>query len=598
MLGDIERQLNFEESTDTEAAVAKLNALLQEAAAGSADTTRASALISRMYEAVVQRIDEHKAATTRGVGGKYRNWLRALPSDVAAVIAIRECIQVCMTQRGAVRIQTLTRSIGALYELEARILAAEKVNPVYMRKIHEQIKENATTSRSHIRRTYNTAIERIFKGEIDYSLTSMEVVQLGRFGVDACYEAGLLTMMRSTGSAGSNLVYELDPQIEKFLLSYTTDDVRFIIHKEESRMYCPPDDWTTLYDGGYLTPRRKAVSPLMSLRNIRKEERPRLAAEFTAANMPMVFSVANYLQGTAFSIHEPTRAAIQRVWESGGGVLGVPTKTPPKSPAMPFPPEWDKELASPAELEQFAQWKRDRVRHFKDIRTWRGKSREIGAFLRVSRESGVPIWFPVYMDTRSRWYYRGVPNPQGSDLAKAVLHFHHKKPLGKEGLFWLKVHIANSFGYDKERFVDRARWTEQHWEAIARALDAPEDYPEVWGTDAPWCMYSAAWELRAALLTGHPEQYCTGIPCHMDATCSGLQHFSAMLRDPVGASYVNLDDEAKCGPKQDIYSRVATNALASIKRDLEDSDPVTQRYAKWWLEIGFPRALAKKPVNS
>jgi hypothetical protein len=163
MLGDIERQLNFEESTDTEAAVAKLNALLQEAAAGSADTTRAAALISRMYGAVVQRIDEHKAATTRGVGGKYRNWLRALPSDVAAVIAIRECIQVCMTQRGAVRIQTLTRSIGALYELEARILAAEKVNPVYMRKIHEQIKENATTSRSHIRRTYNTAIKRIFK---------------------------------------------------------------------------------------------------------------------------------------------------------------------------------------------------------------------------------------------------------------------------------------------------------------------------------------------------------------------------------------------------------------------------------------------------
>jgi DNA-directed RNA polymerase len=82
----------------------------------------------------------------------------------------------------------------------------------------------------------------------------------------------------------------------------------------------------------------------------------------------------------------------------------------------------------------------------------------------------------------------------------------------------------------------------------------------------------------------------------MDATCSGLQHFSALLRDPVGGLYVNLSDEAKCGPKQDIYARVASSAMQAMQADLEDSEEETRNMAKWWLSVGIPRSLAKKPV--
>ena len=598
MLGDIERQLKYEQDSDADAVAAKLQAVLTEAANGSADTSKAKALISRMFGEVRDYIEAQKSVQTRGLGGKYKNWLRALPSDVAAVIAMRECINLCLNNtRGAtIRIQDLTKSVGRLYELEARIIAAEKVNPMYMQKIHEQVKESCTTSRSHLRKLYTVAIARILKGEIEFNLTGTEVTQLGKFGVEACMHAGLIESTRGTCKTGVSIIFTLNPDIQEFLLSYTKDDMQGVMHKEESRMYCPPEPWTNLFDGGYLTPRRKAVAPLMKLRHIRLSERERLSKEFTAENMPMVFRAGNYMQSTAFTLHEPTQKAIQRVWAAGGGVLGVPLKNLPKPSECPLPPEWDKGSATEKELNTFYNWKRSCARYYNSLRTWRGKVREIGAFLRVSKDCDTPLWFPMYCDTRGRWYYRGVPNPQGSDLAKAVLHFHEKKPLGKDGLFWLKVHIANSAGFDKERFIDRARWTEQHWEAISRSLDAPEDNPDIWGKDAPWCMYSAAWELRAAYQTGHPEKYCTGVVCHMDATCSGLQHFSAMLRDPVGASYVNLDDEAHCGPKQDIYSKVATNALSAIKRDLEDSDEGVKRMAAWWLETGFPRGLAKKPV--
>jgi DNA-directed RNA polymerase len=181
-------------------------------------------------------------------------------------------------------------------------------------------------------------------------------------------------------------------------------------------------------------------------------------------------------------------------------------------------------------------------------------------------------------------------------LAKAVLHFHTKKPLGARGLFWLKVHIANSAGFDKERFVDRARWTDQNWDRICLTLDRPEDFPETWGKDAPWCMFSAAWELREAYRTKSPETYCTGIPIHMDATCSGLQHFSALLRDPIGGAYVNLTDDQQCGPKQDIYGAVASVALRMMQRDLESDDHELKRVAEWCIDVGIPRDLAKKPV--
>lgn len=599
MQGDRESQLRYEEDADSVAAAERLKKLIEEAKAGSTDLPRASTLISRVFDDVRAEIELFQSAKSRGPGAKYKNWLRSLPADVAALISIRECIKLCTssTHETHVHVQDLCSAVGKAIELESRIRQANAVNKVYMDRIHAQVKENATRDAGHLRKLYNVAIERVFKGEIEFDLTRSDIIHIGKFGVDACYNVGLIECSRGTNRNGSTVEYRLAPEIQEFLTGYNENDVRRVISTEESRMYCEPDQWTRLYDGGYLSTRRKAVAPLLDLRNTRKEDKGRVAAEFTAEKMPLVFDTANYLQNTAMSIHEATRAAILRVWNSGGGVLGVPSKNAPQRPEMPLGPDWVKEGATEAELDIFQRWKRRMLTYYKTMRHWRSKVIEIGSFLRTSGDVGTPLWFPVYVDRRGRWYYRGVPNPQGSDLAKAVLHFHEKRPLGPDGVFWLRVHVANSFGFDKERFKDRARWTEQNWAVIERALDEPENHPEVWGTDAPWVMFSAAWELREALRSGNPAAYCTGIPVHMDATCSGLQHFSAMLRDPTGGQYVNLVDSTGCGPKQDIYGRVAQVAMQSMQQDLRSDDPQVRMHAEWWLANGISRKLAKKPVN-
>ena len=589
-------QFKYELESDNYAQAERLKSLIEGSAKGDVDLPRAQALVGRMAGVVCDILKEYAETKTRGNGGKYKGWLRALPLDVAAVIAIRECIRLCSSPKTRIRVQDLTFNVGKLWELEVRIRQAEEVNPVYMQRIHDQVREHCTRDYAHLRKLYSVAIDRVFKGEIDLSLSKTDIIHIGKFGVDACLEAGLIEIERGTCRSGMAVEYKLSEAGEEFLRGYTQNDVRNVINVTESRMLCQPDPWTNLEDGGYLTIRRKAAAPLIKVSKIRKAARSAMAAEFTAENMPRVFDAGNYLQSIPYEYHVPTRDAILRVWNSGGNVLGIPSKDGPKKPEFPYGPEWDKNTAPACEVDVFNRWKRRTAMYHDELRAWRGHVREIGAFLKTVRGETGPYWFPVYCDTRGRWYYRGIPNLQGSDMSKATLHFHEKKPLGKDGLFWLKVHIANSAGFDKERFIDRARWTEQNWPAIERALDCPEDYPEVFGKDAPWCMFSAAWEYREALRSGNPEEYKTGIPVHMDATCSGLQHFSALLRDPVGASYVNLSDPTKCGPKQDIYGAVATSALRMMQRDLESSDENLRRMAEWCMQVGIPRSLAKKPV--
>lgn len=590
---DQDAQLRYELESDAAAAADRLKELTEAARSGDAEAPRAQRLTAEMHKQVVELLQTAIDVKTRGTGGKYKAWLRKLGADKAALIAIRECIQLCSKtlQRDSTSVgasaQLLTSRVGKLYELEVRIMEAEEVNPLYMDKIHEQVKANRTKDYGHLRRLYNVAYGRVMKGELDSELSDGEAAQVGKFGIDACWQAGLIKKVES--AAHGVPLYVLDEEIVDYLLGYDASDVHRIVDRGAGAMMCEPMPWTNLHDGGYLSARRKQQFPLMAVHKVRRAERKRIREAFTAEKMPLVFQCANYLQSIPFALHMPTFKAVERIWTTGGAVMGLPRKEKPAKPPFPFADTWVKEDASEAELEVFTRWKREATAYYTALKEWRGHVLEFGGFLKMARRAGERMWFPVMMDTRGRWYYNGTPNPQGSDMAKATLHFADKKPLGPRGVYWLKVHIANSLGYDKVRLDARAAYVDGLWDRLSAALDAPEDNPEVWGTDAPWCAYAAAWELREALRLRHPELYETGIPVHMDATCSGLQHFSAMLRDPVGGQYVNLFD-AGGEQKQDIYRKTADVAMAAIASAV---DSVAKTF---WVETGISRSAAKKPV--
>jgi DNA-directed RNA polymerase len=594
-----ERQLELEMKADAAAQADRLKQLQEQALSGDATMPRASRFIAQAYNTVRESFVAAGAQRTRGRAAKYANWVRALDPGVAAVIALREVINTCAGERQEpITVQVLASKIGRLYELEVRVKEAETVNPVYMGKVHDQIKERGTTNQKHIAGVYRHAYQEVMKGFGEEPLSTSEHIQLGKVGLQAVIDAGVINMVKTANERGKLFYYELHPDVEQYLTRYSERDVQDLRDPHAMLMLCPPDPWDGLVGGGYLSNRRKVSCQLMSLTRVRRSEHKRLREVFVPENMPKVFQCANYLQATPFSLHKPTLDAILNVWQTGGTVMGMPQREKPEKPEFPLPADWVRASATQAEQDLFGRWKRDMVRYYEGMKTWRGKVRELSSFLKTGRNAGELVWCPVFTDTRNRWYYRSSLNPQGSDMAKATLHFGQKRALGERGLFWLRVSVATHFGYDKARFKQRAQWTVDNWSKIEQALDAPADNAEVWGKDAPWCMFSTAWELREALRSGDPASYCTGVPVHIDATCSGLQHFCAMLRDAVGGKFVNLfeSDPTFMGPKLDIYGQVTKNALDDIREQYQYLSDEERLYADFWLRLGCPRDMSKKPV--
>lgn len=92
-----------------------------------------------------------------------------------------------------------------------------------------------------------------------------------------------------------------------------------------------------------------------------------------------------------------------------------------------------------------------------------------------------------------------------------------------------------------------------------------------------YCALAACFEWQGYIEQG--EGFVSHLPIALDGSCSGLQHFSAMLRDPIGGAAVNLTRSEK---PQDVYTQVA-------KKAQEMADASAEEYARKW-----PQLVGKK----
>jgi DNA-directed RNA polymerase len=194
-------------------------------------------------------------------------------------------------------------------------------------------------------------------------------------------------------------------------------------------------------------------------------------------------------------------------------------------------------------------------------------------------------------------------NPQGPDYAKGLLEFAEAEPIeDDEQAAWLAVAGANAWGNDKVSLQERADWVIDNEAWIAEIgndfrsnlqwMDASEPF-QFLRFCIEWAGYVSA---CAAGLT-----FFSRMPCPVDATNSGLQHYSAMLRDPVGGRSVNLVPGLS---RQDIYGDVAEVVMRKLDEVVDTELDVTRweeslaewQWAKDWLQVGVDRKMTKRQV--
>ncbi len=140
--------------------------------------------------------------------------------------------------------------------------------------------------------------------------------------------------------------------------------------------------------------------------------------------------------------------------------------------------------------------------------------------------------------------------------------FAQAKPLGKRGLYWLKVHLANFAGKDKMSFDDRARYVDDNMDKVRKSVSNPlSDDPWWMALDDPFQGLATCFEILRAIDSGNPETYMCALPVHMDGSCNGLQHYAALGRDTVGGKAVNLLEMD--GP-QDVYVEVMQEVIRRV----------------------------------
>lgn len=361
----------------------------------------------------------------------------------------------------------------------------------------------------------------------------------------------------------------------------------------------PPKPWVSITGGGYWANGRKPTAL------IRTHTRKALY-RYEDVYMPEVYKAINYAQETPWRINRKVLAVVNELvkWKNN------PVKDMPSIDKLELPQRPDD---IDTNEESLRSWKREAAAVYR--KDEQRKSRYLSMSFALEQANKFSnkraIYFPYNMDWRGRVYALPMFNPQGNDMVKGLLTLAKGKPIGKDGFYWLKIHGANTAGVDKVTFPERIKFIEDNHDNIMQCAESPLD--NLWWTeqDSPFCFLAFCFEY--AQVTKKGLGWVCSLPIALDGSCSGIQHFSAMLRDDIGGRAVNLLPSETV---QDIYGIVADKVNEALKELVINgtdnyTDTVTdkstgeiiERYrlgekelARQWLEFGVTRSVTKRSV--
>lgn len=176
-----------------------------------------------------------------------------------------------------------------------------------------------------------------------------------------------------------------------------------------------------------------------------------------------------------------------------------------------------------------------------------------------------------YLNTHADWRGRIYTHSfyityQGSDLATSLLLFDKGEVLNENGLYYLYIYGANAYNFNnisKAPFFKRIEWVYYNMDNI---LKMEKDFllkAENKFVFSAFCLLLKNLEVDS--------KFPVHFPVFLDATCSGIQHLSALIQDYELGSRVNLlkikdEDLKKEGKIGDIYSDILDPINDEINR--------------------------------
>ena len=368
----------------------------------------------------------------------------------------------------------------------------------------------------------------------------------------------------------------------------------------------PPRHWSSPYDGGYYGA-SCLQTQLIRLNVLGGTEAVKTyTSKLAMVDLGNIYAALNAMQDTPFKINKDILNTLKEIYASGGVLGGVPRTEPfEKLPRLP----------EDATKEDIKEHKKKAVGIYKQEEARKSKALRCLVAIKTAERFAEydSIYFPWNVDYRGRCY--PIPtalSPQGDDIQKALLLFAKGTPLvSNEDTKWLKIHGANLAGNDKISFKERIAWVEAHETDIVNSAEDPLGYRwwyEVSKGDYPMEFLAFCFEYRKLLTYiekyGNAKGFVSNLPLAFDGTCSGLQHFSALLRDEVGGQAVNL---MPSDTVQDIYSIVANKVNKLLLKDAlegtedsfktnKDGEFILDREGKPQVKYG-DKTLARNWVN-
>jgi DNA-directed RNA polymerase len=549
------------------------------------DTQHGSLLMKKTIDKLITGADAYILSALQGEAGKHATAAKILSTldiEVCSYVALKTVINSLTTR---VTMTNVCVQIGQNIHDQHLCDEFKLHNKLWFKSTMDYMAKRKA-SRIHKKMTLRKAAD---KANTSYNTwTTPELYHIGAKLVDLIIQTtGMVYVDKvHTGRKRTTHYLAATPEILDWIRQLNT--LNEVLTPEALPFVIPPKNRKTVMSEVMHSSIWKKRLPLIKTRN-----RQLLEELEGDPDLQKTIDAVNIMQNTAFRINKRIVKLQRMCWEGGEAWGGIPSRNEAPMPLSPYPDVPTHTLNDAEKKVLFKYKKKRQMVHERNASALSKKIAFERSLIVAERFSKFSELFFIYQtDYRGRIYpVAQFLSPQGTSVIKAQMVLANGQPIETyEELRWLYHHAANCFGYDKKTINERVRLIEQMMDEIL-AIDADPLTNSSWkDCSDPWGFLAACFEISQFQREGYG--FISHISINLDATNSGLQIYSAMLRDEVGAAATNV---IPTDSPADVYRDVAEITERKLAEEvLRDTDESV--WAREWLESGqVDRSLCKKP---